>query len=254
LFTTCMKNITPYQKELRLKWYALAEREKRTLKEVCWTFGIPKKTYYKWYRYDHGYGLNDYMPKKEHPATKLTRDLQSWIAERKRKTNYGPEKMAIEVKRVFALTVSSTIIYRPYLRKKLIRKPQKHNPWYEPLKEKLLITKAGEGVQIDVKYVWRDGQRHYQFSVFDPYIPSSTSSSSSRQKKARMRSLHWLPQNRISDSGSFRSSRITDLNSAENSMCIATQRIFRTTLSPRSRPGGTGRWGGSTAQWMKNII
>jgi transposase InsO family protein len=164
-----MKNITPYQKELRLKWYALAEREKRTVKEVCRTFGIPKKMYYKWYRYDHGYGSNDYMPKKEHPATKLTRDLQSWIAERKRKTNYGPEKMAIEVKRVFALTVSSTIIYRLYLRKKLIRKPQKHNPWYEPLKEKLLITRAGEGVQIDVKYVWRDGKRHYQFSVFDPY-------------------------------------------------------------------------------------
>jgi len=72
-----MKNITPYQKEFRLKWYALAEREKRTVKEVCRTFGIPKKMYYKWYRYDHGYSSNDYMPKREHPATKLTHDLPS---------------------------------------------------------------------------------------------------------------------------------------------------------------------------------
>lgn len=167
-----MKNITPYHKELRLKWYAAVERQKRTVEEVCGTFGIPKKTYYKWYRYDHGYGSNDHMPKKEHPATKLTRELKDWIAVRKRKTNYGPLKMMFEVKREFGIVVSSTIIYRFYLRKKLIRKPQKHNPWYAPLKEKLIIAKPGEGVQLDVKYVWRDGKRHYQFSVFDPYTES----------------------------------------------------------------------------------
>lgn len=164
-----MSHTTPYLKELRLKWYALADREKRTVEEVCRTFGIPKKTYYKWYRSDHGYGSNDHLARREHPKTKLTNDLKRWIAERKRITNYGPEKMALEVKRVFNLQISSTIIYRLYRKRKLIRKPQKRNPWYEPLKERLTITQQGEGVQLDVKYVWREGKRHYQFSVFDPY-------------------------------------------------------------------------------------
>lgn len=156
-------------KALRLKWYAAVERQRRPVTEVCRAFGIPKKTYYKWYRHDHGLGANDHLPRKEHPATKLTGEMKHWIAERKRKTNYGPEKMALEVRRVFGLAISSTIVYRLYLRKKLIRKPQKRNPWYAPLKEKLVITGPGQGVQLDVKYVWREGRRHYQFSVFDPY-------------------------------------------------------------------------------------
>lgn len=164
-----MKNITPYHKELRLKWYAAVERQQRTVEEVCRAFGIPKKTYYKWYRRDHGYDSNDHRARREHPKTKLTSALRGWIAARKRKTNYGPEKMAIDVRRAFGIAVSSTIIYRFYRKRKLIRKPQKRSPWYEPMKERLVITHPGEGVQLDVKYVWREGKRHYQFSVFDPY-------------------------------------------------------------------------------------
>lgn len=160
---------TPYLKALRLKWYAAVERQGQTVQEACAMYGIPRKTWYKWWNQDHGRGSNDHCPRKADRKTKLTPVLRSWITERKRKTNYGPAKMALEVGRVFGITASSTIIYRLYRRKKLIRKPQKKNPWYEPLKEKLRITRPGEGVQLDVKYVWREGRRHYQFSVFDPY-------------------------------------------------------------------------------------
>jgi hypothetical protein len=87
----------------------------------------------------------------------------------KRQTNYGPAKMRLAIHRRFGLVVSTTIIYRYYRRKKLIRRPQKKLPWYDPMKEKLLITKRGEGVQMDVKYVYEGGKRKYQFSVFDPF-------------------------------------------------------------------------------------
>jgi hypothetical protein len=37
------------------------------------------------------------------------------------------------------------------------------------MKQKLTVKSPGEGVQMDVKYVYDKGRRKYQFSVFDPY-------------------------------------------------------------------------------------
>jgi len=73
------------------------------------------------------------------------------------------------LKKRLKLRVSATIIYRFYKKAKLIRKPQKKQPWYMPMKQKLTITRAGEGIQMDVKYVYEKNKRRYQFSVFDPY-------------------------------------------------------------------------------------
>ena len=170
VFTGTMNNQpTPYGKELRLRWYRLVERDHRMVGDVCQTFGIPKKTYYKWYARDHGYGSNDHRSRKPDAKTKLVPDLVMWIVERKKKTNYGPLKMKLEIGRVFGLTVSTTILFRLYRRKGLIRKPQRKLGWHAPLKEPLVIRKPGEGVQLDVKYVYEGGTRHYQFSVFDPW-------------------------------------------------------------------------------------
>ena len=77
--------------------------------------------------------------------------------------------MKILVKRELGIDVSTTIIYRYYKRKKLIRKPQKKLPWYQPMKCALTIKQPGEGVQSDIKYVYEDNIRKYQFSVFDPF-------------------------------------------------------------------------------------
>ena len=73
------------------------------------------------------------------------------------------------IKKKLGLIVSSTIIYRFYQRKKLIRKPQRRLPWYQPMKVALVVTRPGEGVQMDIKYVYEYGIRKYQFSVFDPF-------------------------------------------------------------------------------------
>lgn len=156
-----------YPAVVRKKWYWLVDKGGLTVKEVCSRYFIPRKTYYKWRSKDKGNPT--YIPKKEHPNTKLTKEVKRFIAEAKRKTNYGPEKMKLWVKRKLYLDVSTTIIQRFYHAKKLIRKPQRKLPWYEPMREKLTITKPGEGVQLDIKYVYEHGVRKYQFSVFDPY-------------------------------------------------------------------------------------
>jgi hypothetical protein len=95
--------------------------------------------------------------------------VRKFIEEQKLFTNFGPLKMKMLVKRKLGLSLSTTIIYRYYQRKKLIRKPQKKMPWYLPLKNHLTITKQGEGVQMDVKYVYENGVRRFQFSVLDPF-------------------------------------------------------------------------------------
>lgn len=164
-----MRHATPYEKDLRLRWYRLVEAEKRPVGSVCALYGIPKKTYYKWYHCDHGYGSNDHHPRRKDRKTKLTHELKMFIEAMKQKANYGPLKMKLAVKREYGIDVSTTIIYRHYKRKGLIRRPQRKLGWHTPLKEHLVITKPGEGVQLDVKYVYPKGRREYQFTVLDSF-------------------------------------------------------------------------------------
>lgn len=169
MFTMAMRYSTPYTKDLRIRWYRLVEAEGKPVSEVCSLFGVPKKTYYKWYRRDHGLSPPRMFNRAAQRTTKLTPEIKAFIEKTKVRTNYGPAKMKLAVEKEFSLIVSSTIIYRYYKRKKLIRRPQKKLPWYKPMKERLAITAVGQGVQLDVKYVWQSGRRHYQFSVFDPF-------------------------------------------------------------------------------------
>jgi transposase-like protein len=160
-----------YPREERNKWYAQVEIKHRSVKEVCEIFGISRQCYYEWHRIDRAFRrqYRTDLPAKNQPNTKLTGEVQDFIYATKLKTNYGPEKMRREVKKKLKLTVSTTIIYRFYVKKKLIRKPQKKLPWYQPMKQKLTIRGPGEGVQMDVKYVYESGKRRYKFSVFDPF-------------------------------------------------------------------------------------
>lgn len=139
------------------------------MEEVCALYDVPKKTYYKWYKRDFGLTNHEHNERLPDRKTKLTSELKQFIETIKRKTNYGPEKMRLAILQQFHISVSTTIIYRYFKKKKLIRKPQKKQPWYQPMTEKLIITEPGQGVQLDVKYVYEGGKRRYQFSVFDPY-------------------------------------------------------------------------------------
>lgn len=158
-----------YNRQQRFRWYLQIDKHKKSVSEVCHIFGISRKTYYKWRKRDYGKTNKHYTSYKGQPKTKLTSEVKVFIEKQKLLTNYGPLKMKYLVKRELNIDISTTIIYRYYKRKKLIRKPQKKLPWYEPLKYKVTVKRPGEGVQMDVKYVYEDNERKYQFSVFDPY-------------------------------------------------------------------------------------
>lgn len=158
-----------YDREQRFKWYLQVTKYHRPVKETCQIFGISRKCFYKWRGRDLGRQSNTYAPIKNQPNLKLTPEVRKFIEEQKLITNYGPLKMKMFVKRKLGLNISTTVIYRYYQRKKLIRKPQKKTPWYLPLKNPLTIAKQGEGVQMDVKYVYEDGARRFQFSALDPF-------------------------------------------------------------------------------------
>jgi len=158
-----------FSRQQRSHWYKQVEQCSRSVKEVCQVWGISRKTYYYWYKRDHYWlSSHNHQGSKRQPNTKLTYLVRKFIEEQKLITNYGPLKMKLLVKKKLGLDVSTTIIYRYYKRKGLIRKPQKRAPWYQPMKKAVVVRQPGEAVQIDVKYVW-DKQRRYQFSVYDPF-------------------------------------------------------------------------------------
>lgn len=154
-------------RELRFRWYLQVEKHGRSVPEVCQIFGISKKTYYKWFKKDHPPEHHGYRSRKPHPNLKLTPDVKLLIYKAKLKYNYGPNKMRLFLVDC-GIRVSSVIIYRYYKRAHLIRKPQKKQPWYTPMKERFKPTKPGENVQYDTKYVPAlKGTWNYQFRLID---------------------------------------------------------------------------------------
>jgi hypothetical protein len=106
-------------------------------------------------------GSRIYIPKKEHPETKIKGEVKTFIHEQKLLINYGPRKMKLLVKRKFDIDVSTTAIYKFYRKRDLIRRPQRKLQWYKPLKKVVIPKAPGEVVQMDAKYVWRDNIRKY---------------------------------------------------------------------------------------------
>lgn len=162
-------NPIAYPKTLRGRWYLQVEKHRKPVIEVCKIFGISRKTYYKWYAVDHGRYITDTRFGNEQPAIKLTSDVREIIEQEKKRTNYGPLKMKLLLRRRLGLEVSTTIIYRYYKKRGLIRRPQKKLPWYEPMKETIIPKQPGELVQMDTKYIWERRRRRYQRTFIDIY-------------------------------------------------------------------------------------
>jgi len=156
-----------YGAKIRQKWYFLVEKTGKTVDEICDMYAISRKTYYKWKMIDQG--DRAYVPRKEHPATKLKDDIKVFVCAEKLRINYGPKKMGLLIARRFNVYVSTTAIYKLYKKKGLIRRPQKRLPWYEPIKEAVIPRAPGNVVQMDAKYIWEDNARKYQRTFIDIY-------------------------------------------------------------------------------------
>lgn len=156
-------------KEMRARWYLQVEKYGKLVDEVCEIFGISRKTYYKWYKRDHpverGAGR---APRKTHPQTKIWGNLQVTIVEAKLQYNYGPKKMKIYLKEKYKVDVSANALYKFFKKKRLVRKPQKQQKWYTPLKQPYLAVSPGENIQLDVKYVPGESRTwNYQYRFID---------------------------------------------------------------------------------------
>jgi len=154
-----------YPAKVRQKWYFLVEKLGKTAAEISKMYLISRKTYYKWYALDHG--SRAYAPHRRHPDTKIQGAIAEEIVTEKLRLNYGPKKMQFLIHRRFGLSVSTTAIYKFYRKKRLIRRPQKKLPWYQPLKDPVIPNKPGDVVQTDTKYVWVNGMRKYQRTFVD---------------------------------------------------------------------------------------
>src|SRR3989344_4126973 len=161
------KQQAAYPPKIRNKWYFLVDHARKTVDEICDLYAISRKTYYKWKAIDRG--SRAYIPRKEHPQTKLKGDIKEFVIKEKLRINYGPKKMKLLLKRRFDLAVSTTSLYELYLKKDLIRRPQKKLPWYTPLKEPVIPMVPGDVVQMDAKYIWEDNARKYQRTFVDIY-------------------------------------------------------------------------------------
>lgn len=161
------KQKSAYEPRVRARWYFLVGTVGKTVNEVCDLYFISRKTYYKWRKKD--LGSRTYIPKKEHPETKIKGDIKVFICNEKLRINYGPLKMKLLIKRRFDLNISTTAIYKFYKKKHLVFRPQKKLAWYTPLKERLVPRVPGEIVQMDAKYVWEDNTRKYQRTFIDVY-------------------------------------------------------------------------------------
>jgi len=161
-----MKNYAPYHLQ-RQKWYLQVDKYHYSVKEICRIFGISRKTYYKWRKRD--FGPRKSYQSKNQPNLKLIPEVKIFIEREKLKTNYGPLKMKYLVKREFNLNLSTTLIYRFYQRKNLIRNKQKKLPWYQPIKERIFALKPGQNVELDVQYIWQKGLFIYRYRLVDEY-------------------------------------------------------------------------------------
>lgn len=154
-----------YPARVRQKWYFLIDKLGKDVEYVCSRYEISRKTYYKWKRIDCG--GRDYVPRKEHSQTKIKGEIKIFIVQQKNLINYGPRKMKFLVKRRFGVDISTTAIYKFYVRKNLIFRKQKKLPWYSPLKEHIAPMKPGDVVQVDTKYAWIENARKYQRTFVD---------------------------------------------------------------------------------------
>ncbi len=156
-----------YPSKVRQKWYFLVEKAGKTVDEICDLYDISRKTYYKWRAKD--LGNKKYVPRKEHPETKIKGEIKIFICEEKMRINYGPLKMKLLIKRRFGVIISTTAIYKFYKKKNLVFRPQKKLAWYTPIKEAVIPKKPGDVVQMDAKHVWEDDTRKYQRTFIDIY-------------------------------------------------------------------------------------
>jgi transposase InsO family protein len=160
-----------------------------TQKSVALELGIAERTIARWlacYRKSGAIGLK----RQRIPGRPQSKWLRGWQAKKvlllRRKFQWGPEVLAVHMKKLFGITVSQGQIYKLLQRKNLLRKTRRRK--VNKHTKKVRVWEPGKHTQMDVRHVDNKdgGIKRYIYNfvdhaskwsfkyVYDSYGPSET--------------------------------------------------------------------------------
>lgn len=154
-----------------------AEEVTGSISATCRYFGISRQVFYRWKRRYEDEGLDGLRDRssKPHRSPKATEvDIVGKIVYLRQTYHFGPEKIAMYLKRYHDVTVSKSGVWRILKRLDMNRLPRSQR--YKTHKQRWKRyekQRPGHHVQIDVKFLApikrKDGRlrKHYQFTAID---------------------------------------------------------------------------------------
>lgn len=149
-----METSTWYVIKQRLAWIKMHQRGV-PVTQVCAHFGISRKTFYKWlHRYQEAgkdfHSLRDHSRRPQSHPKAIPPATTALILSLRRKSRYGPRRLAYYLGQDYGLKVSVFGIYRVLQRAGLVKK-RRSRPRKRPLSYAMLYP--GQRLQVDVKYL-----------------------------------------------------------------------------------------------------
>lgn len=142
--------------------------------QTCRYYGISRQTFYKWLRRyeDQGLeGLRDRSSRPHHSPNTTSAEVVGKIMYLRQHYHFGPQKIAMYLKRYHDIRMSSSGVWRVLERLGMNRLPasQKHKSHQRRWK-RYEKPQPGHRVQVDVKFitpVGAAGKKFYQFTAID---------------------------------------------------------------------------------------
>jgi transposase InsO family protein len=167
------KYIIERRARMRMAWFKRFEQI-GNVSQVCRELGISRKTFYKWwphYAREGLPGLRDRSKRpRSHPKT-VHEEIAQLILKLRRKSGYGPRRLAFYLERDYEVKLSVYGVYRVLVRAGEVQ-PRKHRPRKKPVYYQM--NYPGQRVQVDVKYMPKimlkdrpEPYKEYQYTAID---------------------------------------------------------------------------------------
>ena len=158
---------------MRMAWFKRFEQI-GNVSQVCREFGISRKTFYKWWPHYAREGLSGLRDRskrpRSHPKT-VHEETGQLILKLRRKSGYGPRRLAFYLERDYAVKLSVYGVYRVLVRAGEVQ-PRKRRPRKKPVYYQM--NYPGQRVQVDVKYMPKimlkdrpEPYKEYQYTAID---------------------------------------------------------------------------------------
>jgi len=151
-----------------------AEKVTGNVSQTCRYYGISRATFYKWlrrYEEQGEQGLRDRSSRPFYSPRATSAEVVGKIMYLRQSYHFGPQKIAMYLKRYHEVTISPSGVWRVLLRLGLNRLPnsQRHKRHGQRWK-RYEKPQPGHRVQVDVKFIspiGAQGKKFYQFTAID---------------------------------------------------------------------------------------